>query len=330
MQEYRVDTLWFDGGYMGLFMPEQLEAILAAAHRSFHLTEDVQISGTVFPGSLDLAMISCYRNHRIGPLMFEMPSLMMRECEQMHLPNALQALDHSLYVMQSFQESDYGLQIAMGIPGRDAGVWRHIVSEALRCSPAHIAFFSLNPEMDEGEGFQLAQTLLHKAGYRQIAPRLLTRAQQEPRYAEVLRGEKPAASVGLGAVSDVDGFVTRNTQNMKTYLQRTIEICWFQSRKNHEKLFNSGYHPRRAGENCGRIHRQRGGGVRRLRAGGGRDVSGVYRRGKGVARDQSRICRALRFRTRGADKKRMRHVLKGATDLCAKNVSGGRNPQKKH
>ena len=27
MQEYRVDTLWFDGGYMGLFMPEQLEAI---------------------------------------------------------------------------------------------------------------------------------------------------------------------------------------------------------------------------------------------------------------------------------------------------------------
>lgn len=30
MQEYRVDTLWFDGGYMGLFMPEQLEAILAA------------------------------------------------------------------------------------------------------------------------------------------------------------------------------------------------------------------------------------------------------------------------------------------------------------
>lgn len=223
MQEYRVDTLWFDGGYMGLFMPEQLEAILAAAHRSFHLTEDVQISGTVFPGSLDLAMISCYRNHRIGPLMFEMPSLMMRECEQLHLPNALQALDHSLYVMQSFQESDYGLQIAMGIPGRDAGVWRHIVSEALRCSPAHIAFFSLNPEMDEGEGFQLAQTLLHKAGYRQIAPRLLTRAQQEPRYAEVLRGEKPAASVGLGAVSDVDGFVTRNTQNMETYLQQSAD-----------------------------------------------------------------------------------------------------------
>ena len=27
LQEYRVDTLWFDGGYMGLFMPEQLEAI---------------------------------------------------------------------------------------------------------------------------------------------------------------------------------------------------------------------------------------------------------------------------------------------------------------
>ena len=76
MQEYRVDTLWFDGGYMGLFMPEQLEAILAAAHRSFHLTEDVQISGTVFPGSLDLAMISCYRNHRIGPLMFEMPTIL--------------------------------------------------------------------------------------------------------------------------------------------------------------------------------------------------------------------------------------------------------------
>lgn len=77
--------------------------------------------------------------------------------------------------------------------------------------------------MDEGEGFQLAQTLLHKAGYRQIAPRLLTRAQQEPRYAEVLRGEKPAASVGLGAVSDVDGFVTRNTQNMKTYLQQSAD-----------------------------------------------------------------------------------------------------------
>ena len=37
---------------------------------------------------------------------------------------------------------------------------------------------------------------------------------------------------------------------------------------------------------CGRIHRQRRGGVRRLRSGAGRDVSGLHRRREGTARDQ--------------------------------------------
>lgn len=44
-------------------------------------------------------------------------------------------------------------------------------------------------------------------------------------------------------------------------------------------------------------------------AGRYRDVSGVYRRGKGTARDQPRICCALYLRPRGTDAKRMWDVL---------------------
>ena len=212
MTEHTVDTVHFEGGYMGLLLPDDFTDLMATIHSSFHLAADAEVSGTLFPGSLDMALISTYQNYHAGPLMFEIPSLLMRECERYQLPNVLQLLDHTCYILQSYRQPDWGLSLARGIPGRTPEVWAHIAKEALHYQPAHIAFFDIAPRGDDG--FSACAELLLARGYRAVTPDFYTRAARAPRF--LLPGDSIGA--GLGAESRTDGFYTRNTDDLKRYL----------------------------------------------------------------------------------------------------------------
>ena len=218
LEDCTIDSVFFRGGYMSLLDPTSFAQVMAGIHRSFHLARDVQVSGVLFPGSLNMALASEYRNHHVRTLFFETPSLLARECEKLRLPNALQALDQTLYFMQNFQLPGFSLRLPIGIPGRDEGIWTHILGQIRHYQPESIAFFPLRAEIEEHPMFLATCQSLLKEGYVSPAPLLLTRSV-EPKWVRYLAPDDEVLGVGLGAQTRAEGFKTRNTTDLQRYLK---------------------------------------------------------------------------------------------------------------
>lgn len=222
LEDCEVNAVHFAGGYMSLYTADEFEQLMACIRKSFVLAEDVQVSGVLFPGSLDMALVSVYKNADVSPLMFEVPSLHARECEKLHLPNALQALDKTAYLMQNFGVSDFGLRLPIGIAGREEGMWRYMLGQIYHYQPRHIEFFCQNGEaIEESDGFEAVKAQLRRAGFQEAATNFFTMADAAPRFALCKAAEY--AGVGLGAVTKLDGFMTRNTADLRSYVMGSAD-----------------------------------------------------------------------------------------------------------
>lgn len=222
LADYRVEAIAFCGGYMSLFDAEEFGEIMAAVHRAFSVSPDVQVSGMLFPGSLDMALIAAYKNRRVGTLMFEIPSLSARECERLGLPNALQAMDQTLYLMQNFGVEGFGMRLPVGIAGRDAGAWQYILGQIRHYQPMHVEFWDISGgSVQEDAGFAQVKAALAAHGFAEIAPNFMSLAKTPLRFAAP--GNLAVAGVGLGAVSRLDGFETRNTADLREYMMRCAD-----------------------------------------------------------------------------------------------------------
>ncbi len=214
-------SLRFAGGYLSLLDSDALAALMAAVHRSLALAPDLEISGLAFPGALDMALLSQYRNYALGPLFFDVPSLSAQECRRLGLPNTLLALDQSVYLLQNYSMNNFGLTLPLGLPGRDQGLWLHLLGQITHYQPAHLALVpTAGADFQEHPALSLFQQGLLDRGWRLAAPGFYTRAPHAPRCAA-----RPAAyvGVGLGAPSRLDGFLTRNTWDMAYYLSHSAD-----------------------------------------------------------------------------------------------------------
>lgn len=210
LPEACLSSLHFEGGYLGLFSMDDLLELLSCIRGAFSVKEGAPLTGTLFPGSLDMALLSAYQSQHAGPLFFEVPSLLMRECERLNLPNVLQLLSHTRYLLASYRFPDWGLALAGDIPERGEAAWEHIGREILSLQPAHVRF----DRFQRAEAFAPCEDLLRKGGYRPLKENFYTRAQLPPHF---LFPEEYLGA-GLGAGTRMQGFLTRNTPDLGRYL----------------------------------------------------------------------------------------------------------------
>ena len=221
LEDCEVAAVHFSGGYMNLLTADEFTEMIACIRRSFSFRADMQVSGVVFPGGLDMALISAYKNVGVAPLMLEVPSLHARECERLRLPNTLQALDKTAFLLQNFGVSDFGLRLPIGIEGRSETYWRFILGQIFHYQPQHVSFFPQNGEpIQEDPAFETIKGELVRAGFTEVAKNFLTMAKVPPRLAA---GSSEYAGVGLGAVSVLDGYKTQNTADMRSYVMGSAD-----------------------------------------------------------------------------------------------------------
>ena len=216
-EDCEVGAIRFWGGYLSLLDADELRQLLALVRRVFAVREDCPMCGTMFPGQLDMEMISVYRDLRVSPLLFEIPSLSFRECERLGYPVVLQALDKTVYFLQNFSVEDWGLRVPIGIPGRTEELWRFLLGQLYHYQPAFIQFFSIAPEVEEGPGFTLCREELLTHGYRKVSENSFATTERVPR---LLLDPAPGAEyvgAGLGARSLIDGYRVRNTADPARY-----------------------------------------------------------------------------------------------------------------
>ena len=212
-----VTAIRFLGGYLSLPDAEDFKRLLIAVHRSFTVQRDCPIIGTLFPGCLDMEKIALYRDRRVSPLMFEVPSLSFRECEKLGFPVIFQALDKTVYFLESFQEGEWGLRLPIGIPGRTEETWRYIQGQIYHYHPKYLQFFRVDPALAEDPAFDAVCADLQQHGYRRVSDTVYAASDTVP----LLLGEPDASAeyvgVGLGAESRIDGYHAKSTCDWDFY-----------------------------------------------------------------------------------------------------------------
>ena len=217
-QDCEVAAIRFRGGYLSLLDAEELKSLLSLVRRVFPVQNGCPVCGTMFPGRLDMEMIALYRDLRVSPLLFELPSLSFRECERLGYPVMLQALDKTVYFLQNFSEEEWGLRLPIGLPGRDEGVWRFLLGQLYHYQPKYLQFFTIAPDVKESPAFALCCEELEGHGYRHFAENGYARAESVPRLLLEPAGEYIGA--GLGARSRIDGFRVQSTADPALYQRR--------------------------------------------------------------------------------------------------------------
>ena len=212
-----VTAIRFPGGYLSLLDAEDLRQLLTLVRRVFAVRKDCPVCGTMFPGQLDMEMISVYRDLHVSPLLFEIPSLSFRECERLGYPVVLQALDKTVYFLRSFSAEDWGLRVPIGIPGRTEELWRFLLGQLYHYQPTYIQFFSIAPEVKESPGFTLCREELLTHGYREVSENSFAGTGSVP---PLLLDPPPGTEyvgAGLGAFSRIDGYRIRSTVDSERY-----------------------------------------------------------------------------------------------------------------
>lgn len=226
----RVGSVYFSGGYLGLLHPDDFRDILCAVRRHFAVNGGLVVEAVTSPGSIDMYAASAYLDEEVGTLMFEVPTLSARESRACGVPNVLQALDKTLYVLGSYGAAEFGVRIPVDIPGRTSETWEYLVGQLGHYRPVHIEFVTCGTTEErsacfEDEGLATVRTKLEGRGYRSIAPDFLTRADYVPafvreRIARLNDSGHEYLGVGLGAQTCLDGFWTKNTTDLPRYLSQ--------------------------------------------------------------------------------------------------------------
>ena len=220
-QDCQVTRIRFMGGYLSLLDAEDLERLLILIHRSFSVCENCPVNGVFFPGQADMEMISCYRNHNVSPFLFEVPSLSYNECKAMGYPMAMQALDKTVYLLQNYSESEWGLRLPIGMAGRSKSSWEYLLGQMYHYSPKYLQFFRLSTDTQEDLGFAQICSDLESHGYCRIAENLYATEEVSPAFV-IPEPDTEYVGIGLGARSRIDGFLVANTADPALYKSRCV------------------------------------------------------------------------------------------------------------
>ena len=217
-----VTAIRFQGGYLSLLEAEDLNRLLITIHRSLSVRKDCPVNGIMFPGHLDMEKFSVYQNRKIKPLIFEVPSLSFKECQRWKYPVTLQALDKTVYFLQSFREEEWGLVVPIGIPERTENTWQYLLGQIYHYHPKYLLFQSIHPDMTEDSAFDMVCLHLQEHGYQKGPGLCFSLSEEVPPILQMPTPETEYLGAGIGAKSRIDGFRVHNTSDWETYKKQSF------------------------------------------------------------------------------------------------------------
>lgn len=218
MEDVEVAEISFGGGIAGMLSARDIQELMRAIRRTFSVKEGAETLLTLFPGSLDLNVVNTYREAKINRLLFEVPSLIVRECRELDFPDTLPALDMTNYVLQSMRFSEFGFRVMSGIAGRTKERWENILRQICHYGPQFLEFYPVDLSVDDGGQYPELTSRLQSAGYEKAGERRFVRKGFCVDNFKAEQEHREYLGIGLGAESCMDGYRTRNTRDMQTYL----------------------------------------------------------------------------------------------------------------
>ena len=223
---YEVPALRLSGGSATVMSPDLLGDLLRTAREILPLTQGAELSVDAQPltiGTPSLTGLAAGRPNRM--------ELMMRadsdeELQALGCAHTVQQLNNAILFFNRFHLNNYGLTIDLGIPKQTEQSWHNTLHACTIYHPAHIRLQT--PEIRDAEGMPGEETrfawyrhaceYLEENGYLRYTAGDFCLPQHACRYTRAALDAPARLSLGLGAVSMLDGYLTRNTNNLAIYL----------------------------------------------------------------------------------------------------------------
>ena len=224
---YEVRAVRLGGGSASVMNPDLLGETLSLVRHTLPMAVGAEVSFDALPntvGTPSLTGIAAGRPTRI--------ELMMRsesdaELRALDCAFTMEDTRNAMLFLNRFHMNDIGLTLSYGIPGQTQTSWHNTLHAATIMQPHHISVDPLSVTDAEGmpgeeERFAMfahACEFLEQNGYAQYAAGRFCRAGHEYLFDALRRNGVETVGMGVGAVSVLGGYVTRNTNNVALYLK---------------------------------------------------------------------------------------------------------------
>lgn len=215
------------GGSASVMSPDLLGETLSLLRHTLPMAPGAEVSYDALPntiGTPSLTGIAVGRPTRV--------ELMMRsehDAELRALDCAFTAQDtrNALLFLHRFCMNNVGLTLSYGIPGQTDVSWHNTLHAAVIAAPQHISVDPLaitdGEDMPDEESrfgmYAHACEFLGHNGYAQYAAGRFCRPGHEYLFDALRRNGTEVVGMGVGAVTLLDGVMTRNTNNCALYVK---------------------------------------------------------------------------------------------------------------
>ncbi len=213
-------TVFFGGGTPSLLAVNQLEQILDALERRFHLQAGAEISMEIDPGTFSLTQLQGYQaagvnRVSLGAQAFQ-PEL-LAACGRSH---SVEEIYTAVATIQSARFTNFNLDLISGLPTQTLEQWQASLSAAVALAPTHLSIYDLTIEPVTAFGrryqpgiaplptdditatmYRLASEILRGAGYEHYEISNYARPGYQCRHNRVYWQNQPYYGFGMGATS---------------------------------------------------------------------------------------------------------------------------------
>lgn len=225
LEGYEVCALHLLGPSATVMSPDLLGDLLKTAREILPMAHGAELSVDTHPvtvGTPSLTGLAAGQPNRM--------ELMMRsgsdeELRALGCVHSMQQVKNAVLFFNRFHVNNFGLTVDLGAPGQTAQSFHNTLHACTIIRPAHIHLQT--PDVRDAEGMPDEETrfslyragcaFLAQEGYRQYTAADFCLPEHECRYTLSLLEGAARLGLGLGAVSLLDGYLTRNTNNPAIY-----------------------------------------------------------------------------------------------------------------
>ncbi len=226
LDDYEIKAIRLGGGAATVMKPDLLGELLYKMRQKLPVVPGAEVSFDALPNTIGTPSLSGLANGKPNRVELMVRSLNGSELGALGCPFDVQDIKNAVLFLGRFHMNNISFTLSFGIPGQTMKSWMFTLSSCAIMNPAHISVQPLDDTDAEGmpdektreEMFTYAIDYLSEKGYLYYGSGLFSLPYHENRF-EVLR-HNGCAQLGLGvnAVSMIDGFLTRNTNNTKIYI----------------------------------------------------------------------------------------------------------------
>jgi oxygen-independent coproporphyrinogen-3 oxidase len=141
--EIEVDTIYFGGGTPSLLSPAQLENLLSTVRRRFNVSDGVEITMEMNPGTITSETLGGFHSLGVNRASFGAQTFDDTELARLGRSHTSDETRSTFRGLRDAGFENISLDLIAGLPGQSLDGWKRNLDEAFAMRPEHLSFYLL-------------------------------------------------------------------------------------------------------------------------------------------------------------------------------------------